>query len=410
MYPLFALWRKEWLALMRDKHGLAALFVMPAVFILIMSLALQDSFSPAARLELGYVIVDLDQSSTSAALVKRLRAQSTLQDHGNRSGESQAKEEIRQGQHAFALLIPAGFGRSLQADQQASTAPHKLRLLTDPTIPNGVELSFRNQILAALGTQRANEVLLRLQKTPLGGNVNEIRIEDWQRQLETVAIKADTAHADAALPSAVQQSVPAWLIFSMFFVVVPMSAIFITERQHGTLQRLRTQHVSYALILAGKLLPFFIVNQIQALLMILVGRYLVPQFGGDALVLPSGVAQIAGLWCMAATASLAAVSWALCIASLVRTSEQATVIGGVGNILMGAMGGIMVPKFIMPAQMQSLTQISPMAWALDGFHEIMLRSGSVADVMPYIGSLLLFATATLFLAILTSALAVRYRS
>ena len=40
----------------------------------------------------------------------------------------------------------------------------------------------------------------------------------------------------------------------------------------------------------------------------------------------------------------------------------------------------------------------------------MLRSGGVADVMPYIGRLLLFAAVTLFLAIVTSALAVRYRS
>ncbi len=408
MYALFALWRKEWLALMRDKHGLAALFVMPAVFILIMSLALQDSFSPAAPLELGYVVVDLDQSSSSKALVQRLQAQATLQDHGALATEAQARDEIRQGEHAFALLIPAGFGRGLQKDEDS--AAHKLRLLADPTVPKGVELSFRNQALAALGTQRANEVVKRLQQTPLSGRVKEIRIEDWQKQMETVAVQANAAQADAALPSAVQQSVPAWLIFSMFFVVVPMSAIFITERQHGTLQRLRTQHVSYALILAGKLLPFFIVNQIQALLMIAVGHYLVPLFGGDALLLPTGVAQIAGLWCMAAAASLAAVAWALCIASLVRTSEQATVIGGVGNILMGAIGGIMVPKFIMPAQMQGLTQLSPMAWALDGFHEVMLRAGSVADVLPYAGALLLFAAVALVLAILASTFALRYRS
>lgn len=407
MSSLIALWRKEWLALMRDKHGLAALFIMPAAFILIMSLALQDSLAPAARLELGYAVVDLDRSSGSTALVERLRAQASLRDDGTYAREEQAKQGLQQGRHAFVLLIPEGFGRSLQAEHPAAGQVLKLRLLADPAAPGGVELSFRNQILAALGTQRTNEVIRRLRQTPWGRDMQEIRIDDWEKQLETVAIQAGR---DTALPSAVQQSVPAWLIFSMFFVVVPMSAIFITERQHGTLQRLRTQNVSYGRILLGKLLPFFIVNQIQALLMLLVGRYGVPLLGGDALVLPTAGGQLFALWCMTAATSLAAVAWALCIASLVRTSEQATVIGGVGNILMGAIGGIMVPKFVMPAQMQDLTQLSPMAWALNGFHNVMLRANELGEVLPQIGALLAFATVTLLLAILANALAVRLRS
>jgi ABC-2 type transport system permease protein len=60
--------------------------------------------------------------------------------------------------------------------------------------------------------------------------------------------------------------------------------------------------------------------------------------------------------------------------------EQATVIGGVGNLLAAAIGGIMVPRFVMPPAMQQATEFSPMAWALDGFHAVILRQGSAADV------------------------------
>ena len=68
MTRLLALWKKEWLALWRDKHGLLALFVMPAIFILLMSLALQDAFAPDKPLDLGYAVADLDRHAAVEAV------------------------------------------------------------------------------------------------------------------------------------------------------------------------------------------------------------------------------------------------------------------------------------------------------------------------------------------------------
>ncbi|MBL8511106.1 MAG: ABC transporter permease, partial [Betaproteobacteria bacterium] len=84
-----------------------------------------------------------------------------------------------------------------------------------------------------------------------------------------------------------------------------------------------------------------------------------------------------------------------------------TVFGGVGNILMGAIGGVMVPKFIMPPAMQALTIASPMAWALEGFHTIMLRGGGLADIVLPISALLVMAVVVLLLAV---TLNLRYRT
>jgi ABC-2 type transport system permease protein len=81
-----------------------------------------------------------------------------------------------------------------------------------------------------------------------------------------------------------------------------------------------------------------------------------------------------------AATSIAAIGWGLLVAVVARTMEQATVIGGVGNILAAAIGGIMVPKFVMPPAMQTMAEFSPMAWALDGFHAVILRSGALADI------------------------------
>ncbi|MBL8404872.1 MAG: ABC transporter permease, partial [Dechloromonas sp.] len=192
----------------------------------------------------------------------------------------------------------------------------------------------------------------------------------------------------------VQQNVPAWLVFAMFFVVIPISAILIVERQQGTLSRLAAMGLPFRLVLLGKLLPFFIVNQIQAALMVGVGLYIVPLFGGEALVMPQGIGLL-NWWLVSMAVSLAAVACALLVASLARTTQQATIIGGVGNILMGAIGGIMVPKFMMPAAMQTLAEFSPMAWGLQGFHTVMLRHGGFAAILPPVLQLLAFAVVAL---------------
>jgi ABC-2 type transport system permease protein len=105
-----------------------------------------------------------------------------------------------------------------------------------------------------------------------------------------------------------------------------------------------------------------------------------------------------GLALIALASSFASVAWALLVANLVSTSEQATIFTGVCNLVLGALGGVMVPRFIMPPTMQHLSLWSPMAWGLDGFLEVFLKSGGVPEVWPHALKLLLFGLACLILA------------
>jgi len=394
---LLALWLKETIALLRDRHGLMALFIMPIIFILVMTMALRDAFTPGTTIDVAFVVVDLDQSAHSKSLIKRLDKAAAFHRNTGDNDPEAARQGILAGQLSLALILPKGFGERLLKPTGAEgqpTAP--LQLLIDPTLSPALQLAFRSQVMAALGALRADELTQRAGKLfglPTAAGSSE---KDWPDEIRSSAVRNDLS---AKLPSSVQQNVPAWLIFAMFFVVIPVSSIFIIERQQGTLQRLRAMGLPFRLILAGKLLPFFVVNQLQAVTMVLVGIFLVPLFGGEALEIPASLPLLLNWWAVSAAVSLAAVAWALLIASLAKTTEQATIIGGVGNVLMGAIGGIMVPKFVMPAVMQKLAAFSPMAWGLDGFHSVMLRHGSFADILPSLARLLVFATLTLSLAI-----------
>jgi ABC-2 type transport system permease protein len=239
-------------------------------------------------------------------------------------------------------------------------------------MPPGLIAAFRAELERALVAERVAALVRPLvENDPTG--------EDTLARVATVGPLLEMSYhrlARAELTS-VQQSVPAWLVFAMFFVVIPLSTIFIAEKQHGTLPRLRTLRVSTTVLLVGKVVPFYLINLVQTTVMLLVGRYLVPLTGGDVLHLDC---DWFALWVMASAVSLAAIGFALALATIARTTEQATTFGGVANILFGALGGVMVPKLVMPSAMQQATLFSPMAWGLNGFVDVFVRGAHVADL------------------------------
>ena len=365
MRALLALWIKEWLALGRDLHGLAVLFVMPAVFIVIMSLALSAVFDGGARRAVDFAVLGDGGGKLAEELSQRI-AGDAFRAIPAPVDEAAARDAVRQGRPALVLLVSPQFRRGL--DFPAGPADSGvLRLLADPALPPIELAAFQQRVLgAALGVQAS--AATRALSTEVVGNPR------------------------GGLPSSVQQNVPAWLIFGMFFVVMPISALFIVERRDGTLARLISQRVPFSMLLLGKVGPFFAINLAQTALMLLAGCTLVPWLGGEALALPGRWDLLAAV---AASTSLAAIGWGLLVAVCARTLEQATVIGGVGNILAAALGGIMVPRFVMPEAMQRLAELSPMAWALEGFHAVILRQGSLADIAAACGRLLALAVALL---------------
>ncbi len=366
MRRLRALWIKEWLALSRDVHGLAVLFLMPAVFIAVMSLALSDVFKgDSAGRSIDFAVISA-QGEKAAERIARDIAGDGWRPVPPPADEAAARNAVRRASPPLVLLAPSGFGDAVGPPPgQAGAAP--LRLLADPALPPVQLVAFQLRVLGvALGAKAS--AMAQMFSVEVVGNPRGGR------------------------PSSVQQNVPAWLIFGMFFVVMPISALFIVERRDGTLARLVSQRVPFSMLLLGKVGPFFLINLAQAALMLLAGRTLVPWLGGEALELPP---RWDLLVLVTASTSLAAIGWGLLVAVGARTLEQATVIGGVGNILAAALGGIMVPRFVMPEAMQRVTELSPMAWALDGFHAVILRQGGAADIAAPCAKLLALAAAVL---------------
>jgi len=358
-----AMIKKEFLLIMRDKQALLALFVMPAIFILIMSVAMKDMFSTAS-VSYDIAIVDTDNSKISKEL---------LSDITNNKSFHIVDDAVAQ----VIINIPKGYG--LDASNQ-----HKIELdIKDSLKSDSIEL-FKSKLLKEVVNQRLKIIKNRLAEfsDEAASSVEAVSLEDTKLFNISYNDKKD-------IPNATQQSVPTWIVFGMFFVIIPMSTIYINERKQNTLARLSSMNISILYISLSKTIPYLLIAQVQMWVMVAVGMFLVPLFDTPALEING---SISALVLLSFSLSISAIGLASLIAVSANSTEQATTIGGISNILLGAIGGVMVPKFIMPQSMQTLANISPMSWGLDGFLDIFLKGGGVLEVLNESFMLMLFGT------------------
>jgi ABC-2 type transport system permease protein len=375
---LIALVKKELIALARDVHGLAALFLMPVIFIVVMSLALKDYYKPPIA-ALRYAVDAQDGGAPAQMILGDWKA-----GHGAAQPlPADWREQLLNGRLKYVIVLQPGLSDALNADA-LPTAP-RVRLLTEPGIDGNLFNALRAELVGATG-----EVKGRLEATVAGGPPPPPGAS------MAVLVQAERFAASGPRPTAVQQSVPAWLVFGMFFVVASMASLFVQERASGTLMRLQSLGVSTGMLLLSKALPYLGVNALQAALMLAVGVWLMPLLGGDALSL-AGIHWAALVVALAAI-SLAAVSLSLALACAVRTHAQAATIGPIVNVLMAAVGGVMVPKFVMPPVMQHVAEWSPMNWGLEALLSALLRGGDLSGMLPDIGRLVVFSAVMLALA------------
>ncbi len=345
-----AMIKKELLLVFRDKHALMALFVLPAVFILIMSVAMRDQFS-SKNLEFSLFVKDLDKTSMSQEIIKLITNDKHL---------VQIKEK---GDAQFFIVIPENYEQNsneiLKLNVQKSLKENEIEVFKSLLSEHILKARFHyiSQSIE-LYSGKASKILANLEIS--SDKLYKVKYKNSKK-----------------LPNATQQSVPAWIVFGMFFIIIPMSTIYINERKQNTLMRLNSMNVSVFAMTFTKSIPYFLINQVQVWIMIGVGVFLVPLFDTPALAINGSVLAILEI---ATGLSLAAIGISTLIAVSASSSEQATTIGGILNLLLGAVGGVMVPKFIMPESMQTIAEYSPMAWGLDGFLDIFLSGANTQDV------------------------------
>lgn len=179
---------------------------------------------------------------------------------------------------------------------------------------------------------------------------------------------ADKSRSEAGFPSPgalrYQHLVPSYMVMFAFFLVLTVGWLFVAERRQGTLKRLRAAPLSPTQILLGKLVPCFILSLGQGLFLLAAGKLLFSLSWG-----PRPLWLLPVVLCTA----LAATGLALLIASLARTEAQVAIYGTlIVLVLAGISGCLMGDPDLMPDLMRQLSRLTPHAWALDAYAQLLL--------------------------------------
>lgn len=415
MYKLGIAIYKEFLLLKRDVGGLVILFLMPLVLVITVTLIQNSSFVKDDNLKVPIILIDLDNDELSSAIISSLNEANTFEIFKDINGveidEDRANDLVLKGKYKMAIIIPKGLTANLNEkvsrnvnkilsefgiedeENQVETEieTQEIKLYFDPA----AHLSFKNEVKNSIDkmvTKIESETIYRMFENDL-----EIDGEIFDNSKIFAFREVNPHQADLEIkPNSVQHNVPAWTLFAIFFIVIPLSINIVKEKNQGTYVRLRTNPVSYTTILSSKVLVYLSICMLQFLLILLVGLYFFPY-----IELPKF--EINGsyflLFLVAIFSSLAAIGIGILLGTLSTTQEQSAPLGATLVVLLAALGGIWIPVFMMPNFMQIFAVISPMNWGLNCFYDVIIRSGNLVDVLPELGLLGMFFISMLMISI-----------
>ena len=400
--------RMSWSNIRQDRVVLLLGYLVPLAFFSIYAgIAVLSRSSPppgpAAARVLG--IVDGDRSDTSRRFILQLRSQPGLAlREGQPYDRDTAAAAMRDGQVGAVLAIPHGFAAAPLGFLPGGV-PARLDLAVSQSDP--LAASAYGGMVQQAALALTPDVLLGSGAQSVEGWVGGLT-PDQRRRL------AATFKADGRAPGAVAQArqavaitvsavarpaapdptiafyAAAMGVMTILFTATGAATSLIEENESGILARVLSSRMSMLQLLGGKLLftTAFCLSQLAAIFvwaMLLFHLDLLPHLGGWLLIsIPT---------------AFAAASFSLAIAAFCRTRARNFAMSGLIVLAMGALGGSMFPRFLMPGFLQSLGLVTFNAWALDGFTKVFWQQAPSVLLWPQVLALVAF-TVLFFLAAL----------
>ncbi len=405
--------KKDLRLLVRDPRGLVVLLAMPFIFILVLGVSLGEGFGQKPDDRLRISVVDLDRGYTDpdakegseplhwSKVVERDLAQTA----GIRVELIDTLEEaellVGEGKRAAVLVFGPEFSRLVT---RCSFLPGGV----NPFFRDGVDLKTLDarllrdttQLTAASIIEQVGQVTLLRVVMPwmigraferIGQQLGPIVQNALRRMFPSYDLTGKTwaaltrsepppsagaalthyePHSGTGLIGAAQRYqilVPSYTVMFAYFLVLAVGWLFVAERRQGTLKRLRAAPLSSGEILLGKLVPCFLLSIAQGLFLLVAGRLVFAMnWGPDPwMLLP-----------VVFTTSLSAMGLALVVASLARNEAQVAIYGTLlVVVLAGISGCLMGDRELMPEAMQRLSLVTPHAWALIAYKQLLANAG-----------------------------------
>ncbi len=366
---LAAVIQKEVRQTVRDRRVMALLIVAPLLQLVL--------FGFAVNLDVDRVpttVVDLDDTPTSRAHIRRLLADGTLEQVSVRASGEDAGRELVRGASAVAVVVPPGYERTIERGVEAA----ELGVMIDGSNPNrsGVAAGAVGGFGRAVSAEIVAERLARRGTSA--------------PPMPRLPVTRPRVLYNPRLETAIYM-VPG--IASMLLLVVTtivMSMGLARERESGTLEQVLVTPVRPWVLLVGKMLPFAVIGLVDFLLALVVGSFVfdMPIVGSVPLLFFATFLYL-----------VATLAMGLLVSTVSSTQQQAFLGGFLVMLPAALLSGIMTPIHAMPEWLQPLTLVNPLRHYADALRAVLLRGATLPDIAPELGALVAIGAALAMLAV-----------
>jgi ABC-2 type transport system permease protein len=391
MKKLFLIGLKDLKLMFRDRAALT--FMLLAPFLLTIGMGFvtgRFSGSSSGLSDIPVVIVNLDDDQLGDALADVFSSEelADLMEPTASSDPEAARRFIDEDEAAAAVIIPAGFTRSIIPAEgtvfdasDVQPEPVKIEVYTNPSRPTsaGVVKAIVDEFVSRVEEGRTSGVTSIVQLMQAGlldpqNAENEARalFQDVDQTENTaITLKTNKEGAAAVEFDVLAYMAPGMALLFLMYTVSHGGRSILAERIQGTLPRLLVSPTSSAQVLGGKVLGIFLTGVAQVGILILASSIFFGVRWGDA----------AGLIVLILATVFGATGWGLLITALARTPAQVGSTGSAIMLIFGILGGSFINLEQMPPIVRTVSRITPNAWGLDGFTTLALggRLPSLAE-------------------------------
>ena len=361
--------------LLRDRTSTFFVFVLPIVLIVVLGTVYGGRIAP----RMG--IVAVESGALGAELVDAIRNGAVKLELKEPATVEELTARVEEGSLEIGVIIPAGYDAALRAGEAATVV-----ILGKP---ESAVSALREAVSEAVAAQAAVVGAARLTASREGIPFDEAlataRTVQGRTAGVTVAVERIGEGIFPAGTGAFSPGAQSQLVLFMFLTSMTAATQLILTRQLGVSRRMLASPIRVRTILVGETLGRFGVAMLQGLFIILLSSLAFGVSWGD----PLAAGTIVVLFALVGTGA------AMVIGAFANNPDQAGAVGVMAGMLLGALGGAMVPLEIFPEPAHTLAYLTPQAWAIQGLREVALRGGTVVDVIGELGMLVLYAVALL---------------
>lgn len=339
--------------------------------------------------QLGNALVDTFQSADLADLVEPVIE----------TDVNAARKSIDEDKAAAVVIIPEGFTKNIMPQRgdftnqaQANAEPLKIEIYANPSRSTGAGIikAIVDEFLSRVeegrvsGTTTIVQLMISQQLTPEqaeeAGLAMSERLQDSSSNMtDTLAIKlnSSTSSGEQVEFDILAYIAPGMALMFLMYTVSYGGRSILAEKSQGTLPRLLVTPTNSTQILGGKVFGIFLTGAAQMLILIGASSMFFQLKWGDTL----------GVVMLVLAAVFGATGWGMLITALARTPSQVASVGSAVMLIFGILGGSFISLDQMPPLVQTISKITPNAWALDGFTTLGL-GGTLADLSAPITALL----------------------